>query len=363
MLADKTAARKRKEQELELLRLRQQQATISARPVEAEQPGLPEQVGEERPSILQRVGDVVPEFVGGSLAAAKAVGRRTGVGALAVGLGTAGGEAVRQIGQQAEALTGIDIPLVRGEEAPRTSLEAAKRIGTSFVSGAAGEPIARGGVALIGRFAPKREFIKSVTPEGKEAIETLRPLGVTPSIAQVTESRGLDILQNFAEGSFFGGQRVTAQARTAAEATESLIEDFANAFRGTKKEKIGILARDAIEQKTVGFQQTGRGLYRVVDDIIGTEAVDFTPVKAIAQTLLEQEKAGLRSASTRQILKTIVGKPNNIPFEEAQVLRSDLLSVTRQTTDLVPGKAAGIAGKLANETDTAMRASAENVSR
>ena len=368
-MAERSPERIRKEKELELLRLREFDIARTDQPRGAQEP---RDFGDG--GVISGLAAVVPELAGtikGAKAGARIGGRfgARGVvagGIIGAGVGAAAGEAVEQVGRQVV------------QEKPPTRAEALKEIALTGGLGLLGEGVSAGLTAPLRSIIKARRFGKSVTPEGKEAIEFLAKRGVTPPIAKVTKSRGLDILENVAEESFTGVGRISALKETAEGTTEEVIRNFvASTDTGLGRAELGSIIQDAVEKGTESFGITAKGLYKTVDSLTaptlrrdpltGKQAliaggVNIGKIKALAHNMLKQAEKGLPSGKSRTLLKSITEKADNLPWEEAQILRSDLLGVTRQTTDLLGGKPVGIAKKIAGELDGAMQDASKKLS-
>jgi len=350
--------------ELELLRLREQEFNIAR----TDQPTGGVQPRERATgAILPELAAVAPELVGAYKGAK--VGGRVGARfgpygaaagtAIGAGLGAGLGETIEQIGRRTL------------QEKPPTTWESAKEVALTTGLGMLGEVGTFGLAAIAKPFVKGRALSKAVTPEGREAIEFLAKRGATPPVAKVTKSRALDILENVAEESFTGVGRMAALKETAEGTAENVIRNFVAATdTGVGRSQLGSIMQDAIEEGTESFGMAAKGLYKVVDNLTaptlrldsltGKQAlvaggVNINRLKILAGAMLKQTKKGLPSGKSRSLLKSIIDKPNSVPWEDAQILRSDLLGVTRQTTDLVSGKATGLARKLSGELDGAMQ--------
>jgi hypothetical protein len=336
-------------------------------------------VPEEEPGFVETLKGAVPEIVGGTVAGLATAARRTPIGAAAVGLGAGAGEAFKQIGEQVEAATGLDVPLVRGEEAPATSLEAARRIAGAGVRGAAGEAVARGVLAGAGALGRKlqptlragaREAIEATQAAMPKTKEFFRPLSTALGIkkpallpAEATESTLIDSLQGIAEASFFGSGKILKSKETTDSVVSGLIDDLSTKLTGgAGRVEVGELLQDAVGEGIDAFNVTASGLYKQVDNLLGGANVNISGLKETAEELFAKAGKGLPGGQAKRMLRTIASKADDVTFEEAQILRSDLLNVGRQGTDLVPGRVIGFAKRLSKEADAAMETSAKELS-
>lgn len=314
---------------------------------------------------------VGPEIIGGTVGALLAgptppLGQRLAL----VGAGTGVGRAAKQ-----------GIGKLLGIEEERTTKERLTDIGISAGAGAVGEGI---GAGIIKAAAP---FAKQIIPEIKEGMKAFSKYkGGRLTPAQATETRVLDILENISEGSLFGGGRITRFKQTQEQALEKWAEDIVTEI-GTRAspEEVGILVQSAISKKRDAFNAAAKGLYSKVDNLAKDEIISTTSLKSTARRMLDKmimtsketvtkevpskilTAAGkpvmkteieiikkqiaptMRSRTAVKILRDFSKLPDEIPFNFAQTLRSDLLEVSRQGTDLLPGKIIGVAKNLSKE--------------
>jgi hypothetical protein len=233
--------------------------------------------------------------------------------------------------------------------------ERATRLLTSAGGAMTGEAI---GGTITKSMAP---FAKRIQPKIRQSIETLKRYGgyLTPS--QATEARGLDILENIAEGSLMGGEpfRVFKE-----ETQRQALFRWSRAIAGTagKKaspEEIGVITKAAIENSTKVFHRATKVLYKNVDELAKEVTVDTVDIRKSARRMMREaviispvsKKAlapTLRSRTAVRILKDFINLPSEISFAEAQELRSSLSALSRNliANDVLPAKMAGVAKTL-----------------
>ncbi len=311
----------------------------------ANQPPTTDEGGTELP--LGQIGlEMGQSMVGGAIG-----GSRFGVpGAIGgAAFGAASGNAMSQLLQRAGILPG---------DAPETSGEAASQIGEAALLGGAGEGAGQG----IVRGARGLGILKdSVKPEGRELIDFVGERGVvTPS--QATNSRAIDLIQNIAEGAFFGAETI---ARTKANVKSLVIDgmdNFAQSFvKNTSRAERGEVLQQAVSEGTEAFNVTARTLYAEVDKAVQGVRVNYTGLKRKAAASLRTLEAGLPSGTAKATLNRIMKKGDMASFADAQQLRSDLLNLTRNITDPLPARTEGIVKRLAKEVDNAMVAASEKL--
>lgn len=345
------------EEALELEELKRQQAIALGRAVPGQlPPGVAEptlgRVAQPqiqstpeiiRPEKLEQAVSIIPETAGAILGGVLG-------GPPGAVLGGAGGEALEQLGRRAI-----------GVEAPETGTEAARDIALAGLFAGAGEVGGRALGGLLSKLIPSRPLSKSVTREGEEALQLLRSKGITPPPAQVTENRMIDILQNIGEGSLFGGQRITKAKAVAKEAIDDDIRAFYNQFEPqATADEVGKLLQDTLEGNAKAFRTVGNAKFGNVDDLIGTEAVDFVSTKKLAREIIEEK--GIIDPKTKQMANQILRENDVISFKDAQKFRSSLLAITKGKEALVAGQAAARGKQLSQTIDEAMEISAKNVS-
>ena len=78
--------------------------------------------------------------------------------------------------------------------------------------------------------------------------------------------------------------------------------------------------------------------------------VDVTKSKRLANQLLKQTEIVKKLLpETRKVLQTVAGIPNKVTFSVANDIRSELLGVTRASTEMIKGKAQANAARLVKE--------------
>jgi len=287
-----------------------------------------------------------------------------GIRSLASGIGEAGGEAFRQIGQQA----------LGAPSAPQTSGEAAQRIGGSFAIGAATPPLGAGAARVLGAAGRQvRRAGETLRPALTEAAGSTRRIitrfGGKLTLGQLTENKFIDLLDNIARGSLTGGG-ILAQTVKATEKAVTKLKDVVLKRLGKEsskfltEEELGQVLSNHIESGRVAFKAVSGKLYNTVDNEIGQAIVN--PTKLV-QELGRIQQEGLKRVSnpivqavTRDIQKIVTNSQNNLTFETATSLRSSLLERARDLGDTVGAGEAkrvlnGLAASLGDSIDDAGR--------
>jgi hypothetical protein len=340
-------------------------------------------------------GELVPELAAGTAGGIISKGLPAAKRIPIIGLSFAGGEAIKQIGQQLEKEFGVDIPLVSGEKAPKSSEEAAKKIGMAFLIGGGFEIGSIGAGALTKWLAKKvspvlrpgieKTFnaIEDFFPENDTAIGSLvrrlggRPPKVSPLLpAQITESPAIDTLQSIAKRSYLGGGKIIkAEQLTDDILSAALNKEVQSKIGSTGRLQFGEMGMDALQGGVDAFNATAKGMYSSLDDIVRAQfktdiitgkktiinGVNVSNLKRNAQNMLAPARAGIRTKEQTAILTEIVNKPDIMSFSNAQTLRSDLLSVSRTGGEVIKGKAQGIARTFSGQIDKAMQAAGKNL--
>ncbi|MCG6534864.1 MAG: hypothetical protein L7F78_09270 [Syntrophales bacterium LBB04] len=315
-------------------------------------------------NILDSIKGQIPGLAGGLAggAASTATKRIPLTGLLA-----AGGEGYHQIYQQ---VTG-------SPDAPKTSLEAAKRLlitgGEQAVGQAGGELITKGVSKLIPHI--KKQFLVPGLEDAEKEIRLfMEPHLVKPmpskggaqgpgfTVAQKSEPfSGASKMENIIESSFFGATPI----KQFKYAQEKAIEDYAktltdNIWQGAGKatpSEIGTNLRAAYEKAYGAFNDHAKDLYGQLDKLASSvkvpqakttispildqsgkpiqstktvmtdEIVDMRPLKKWASGLLEEykSKAGIGSSQMGDtLLGKLTGLPDSVSFSEAQKIRTGL---------------------------------------
>lgn len=337
--------------------------------------GIPTGVDPITP-FLQRIakGEGLPlagETAGGLLAAK----RSTPIGMVASGAGGAGLEAMRQMLQAQQGMP----------EAPQTSTEAAKRIGGAGVRGAAGEFAGRKIFNLLSKFAAP--FKGAVTEEGRTAIDLVGGRGVvTPG--EATNTRMLDVLENVAEGSFFGGGRIAATKKNTKNILSNTVDDLVSSIGPqTDRKQLRSMISDTLASGKETFETISRGWYKGLDKLVPSTTetitervntgildaagnpiykavskevqkgpVDIRSIKKMASSFKSlAEKGGLGEGATE--FSKIIQKGDNLTFTEAKELRTSLFTLA-DSPELVGKVPLAKFTQLAGAVDNAMEKAA-----
>lgn len=221
-----------------------------------------------------------------------------------------------------------------------------------------GNPEAGAGIDL---FAPFREASKR-DRESRGKVPLLR--------SERTGSRVASLAERAVEGSLPGAgpfQRFRAEQQTA---LASLADSVVDSIKGKKgkvaggPEEVGMKAQSALLRAQEGLKSQAGALYAEVDSLAQGTKVKTAAVKAFAKDLQKAMKAEGKLVPAksleraRDIVNRLAKAPNEVTFEAAQDARSDMAAMARASGDLIPGKAAGVAKKVAQMLDSAMQEAA-----
>jgi hypothetical protein len=298
------------------------------------------------------------------------------------GLGAAAGESARQLIQRG-----------RGKPAPATSGEAAKDIATEGVAGAATEAIGQG---LAVPLKPIGRYFSETAARGAKIPLLPSEAGVGGGTSKAIEgflghalpSRG--IMEDFKE------QQLGAVDKVVRDEVSRLSN-----FQGTP-EQAGEQVTRAVEDGRTRMKAEVNSAYKAIDDLTASQSTRVPVTKEATSSLVDEsgrpmtyEKRSLEKrevggvqpatievkraavgllreiqqeeklldptllAKAKTLLTSIVKSPKNVPYASMADSRSDLLAITRQLDEALPGKRAGMAKLLAKKMDGAMMDAAE----
>lgn len=249
------------------------------------------------PSFLDTLKADAPAMVGAT--ALGVAGSSVGVGLLPVAglaaLGGAAGESYKQMGQH----------LSGSLDAPKTVIEAAKRIGKAGLEQGAWELV--GGLIWKGAskiFAPFRDDLLAGVKEANSLFKSkVKPLFV-PS--EATESRVLDLVQNIAESSIVGGNYISkykvAREKFFEEYADNLIAEFGGKVDPSD---LGELFISAIEKKKELHNAASKVLYNNVSEMVGSKVVKVPKTELVPSTVLGPSGKPIMKSITPLVDKTI----------------------------------------------------------
>ena len=343
---------------------------------------------DESGMTLRDMSDLVgtlPEMIGdaGMQGAAFYLTKDPIVAASAGALGAAGGNVLKKkIGKYA---FGIE--------------EKTDMVGDATMSAAA----SLGGSALFGGanklLSPGKNVVK---PGAFEADELLKTKDANLTAAQILEPKGLvgegvDFIQNLVEGAWFGGPIITRSKQEQKRAFSSLLDDIVNRLGNhMSPDEIGIVVNKALNGKQDflheeilppmfrkvdsyftkvkpetdtarkyvtkyldKYKYTETTTREVASDIVSASGTPFK--KTVTETETKEMMKALRNPSVRNIFENVKNLPDNMTFEQAAGIRSDLLKLVRdgKQTGVIGDDSARVLKGLAKEFDTIMEIAAK----
>ena len=281
---------------------------------------------------------------------------------IGAGLGGAGAEGLYQVGQQAFG----------DPNRPKSSLEAAKRIGGIGAREGALEAVG-GGVMRAGQKA-LAPFRKTVLPEARAVIskfkDRIKPIVLTP--AEATESKTLDVLQNISEGSILGGGKFAKFKKYRNVVFEDIADDIIQQFGSrVQPDEVGELFVDAITKKNESFKAVSNILYNNVDELAEDAVITTGSMKKFVEPIAEvgESLGGIEAVNSGDdLVKAVIDLPDNLSYFEAKELRTRLLSRVNEFNVLnkkapAIGKAKKIIGLLDNAIEKGLPKDAQQAWR
>ena len=309
---------------------------------------------------LEILGGVAGAATGGTFFAARAA-LRPALGLLYRSLGAGIGE-----GAAAGAAQIFD---------PRDDL--AKEVLRGFATGMSAEGIGAAIPAIISKIgfkgvkytddAEKAERLLSQVKaeqlaKGTSKVEDIKKGIITPGIG--SDNRFVDILENISEKSIFAGGKIV-KARKGGETalTNELNILIDNLSDTATRTDAGELAIGAVQNSLDNFRAIAKIKYDKLSKTAEGVAVDVTKSKRLANELLKRTEIVKKLLpETRKVLQTVAGIPNKVTFAVANDIRSELLGVTRASTEMIKGKAQANAVRLVKELTNDIDATIDSVS-
>lgn len=140
------------------------------------------------------------------------------------------------------------------------------------------------------------------------------------------------------------------------EKLQSQLDDAVMQLKGTAEtEEIGELFQASLQNNKAAFHATVDAQYDKVRGLMQGQSVSLQSVKKEAQTVLKEvELGGLGEGKLKTLLNEISSKPDDLPFEAAQRLKSSLGDALRSRTEPLGSKAARDIEKISSKTDEAL---------
>lgn len=171
-----------------------------------------------------------------------------------------------------------------------------------------------------------------------------------------TENRAVDILENIAEKSLFGGGPLLKARAGAITLANKFTDDFIESYGALNRQDYGKLINDAIINNRDAFRVTSNVLYKNLTKEAKGVQVNIKAVKKEAQKLIkEAEITKDLTPGALKIPRNILRQDDTIGFADLNRIRSNFLSVTRGgAEDLISGTAQRYAAILSKELTKAV---------
>jgi len=187
---------------------------------------------------------------------------------------------------------------------------------------------------------------KSYKQEIQDAVEIGQ---LTPGLLQ--KGQTIDILENVAESSLFGGGSLRYAKEGANTIAESGLTDFINAYKVKAGDgALGNLFQRTLTKDLQDFKSIANVKYKAVDDALkgaNVDGVDITNLKQFASNELKNLGAKSESTKLKSFLKGILDEKNFVSFKRANILRGDYLETSRAFTTETLGKKKGRLASIA----------------
>lgn len=155
---------------------------------------------------------------------------------------------------------------------------------------------------------------------------------LTPGLLQ--EGQFIDLIENISELSLVGGGSIRYAREGAETIAQSGIDDFVKNFKvSTDDYSLGTLFQKTLTDDLNAFRAVSKTKYKALDNALKStnpEAVSLLNLKKTAQEELNNIGLQTENADIRNFLTGIIKNKNNISFQQANNIRSDLLEISRQ---------------------------------
>jgi hypothetical protein len=296
---------------------------------------------------LEILGGVAGAATGGTLFAARAA-LRPALGLLYRSLGAGIGE-----GAAAGAAQVFD---------PRDDL--AKEVLRGFATGLSAETIGAAIPAMISKIGFKgikysddaeqaertlNKLKDRARRSGTSKVDDIKDGLITPGIG--SDNRFVDIFENISEKSILAGGKII-KARKGGETalTNELNLLIDNLSDSVTRTDAGELALSAVQNSLDNFRAIAKTKYDKLSQAAVGVTVNVQKSKQLANQLLKETEITKRlSPESRKVLQTVADIDDRVSFSVANDIRSELLGVTRASTEMIKGKAQANAARLVKE--------------
>ena len=319
------------------------------------------------PDVQRMAAEIAGSMVAGGLAGgavgagaggARAVATRAG----AAGLGSlAASEGVTQLQGRDETLE-----------------DARNRRARSFFEGAGGEALGELGrpvgsflgqtmfrlarrVPVLRRFFdPSRAASMGRIREGaEEALDALTRKGAPPTLGQLVDSNFVDTMENAAEASFLGGNRILDARRDAAQAAIKMVDDFVGDYaQRASQQEAGVALDAAMTESGMVFRAVTRNAWQQVDAAANAQGLTNLSVDLLPMKDELRKRFGSRASidkTLRGVLDWVDSFPDKVTFAKADDIRSILLEMGRAGGETIfPGTVKGATKRAGGLIDEAI---------
>ncbi|MHC4748401.1 MAG: hypothetical protein ACYTFW_00870 [Planctomycetota bacterium] len=256
----------------------------------------------------------------------------------------------------------------QSQDPPENVVERDRRLaGAALLSGV--EEL--GGVAVTG---VARKILsplgKHVTPAAKDAINTLKAkmpknlIGMRKpplTLAEATEHRVVDFLDNIAQNAVFGQKSMAEYRGMRDKIVTDVVDDYLNIF-GQKfgPTEFGSFTAKLLDKKWTHFKRhITAPIYNTVTKEAPNAVVSIKSLKDFVAPKAGRIKLQ-KGSSGATIIETINSLPDDVPYEIAKNLRSDLRTIKEGfeltiEAERAKGIAKNLEGKLTGEIETALK--------
>lgn len=228
--------------------------------------------------------------------------------------------------------------------------------GTAVAGQKAGEVITKAGGALL---RPAKEKLEK---GARVAIEALAKKDEILTPGRAGKSFFVDLVESVADMAVLGGETLGKAREGATSAAETSAKVYFQTFqRQASKTEVGELLQVALDDGKLAFQLLGRRIFGNIDSQTGNTLVNIEAPKLLAKAVLETSEKTIPSGTIRTAANALLKQDDEVSWEVAQTLRSELLAITRQPTELVAGKAERAVSELAASVDKVMAIATEGL--
>ena len=200
----------------------------------------------------------------------------------------------------------------------------------------------------------KDKPLDEISKYDEELTSAIQQGKLTPGLQ--TENRAIDILENVAEKSLFGGGPLLKARAGAITLANKFTDDFVESYGALNRQDYGKLINDAIINNRDAFRATSNQLYGNLTKQAKGVKVNIKEVQKEARKLIKAAEATKElSPAALKIPRNILRQDENISFADLNRIRSQFLSVTRGgADDLIGGTAQRYAATLAKKLTEAV---------